>query len=98
MTPSAPAGATEGEQAPRIEFPCYYTIRIVGNNAVDFETSMLDVVERFDPEVDRGAVTHHDSRSGKYRSLHVTLYTTGEQQLKALFDELKATGMVQMVL
>ncbi|OHV13048.1 YbeD family protein [Kushneria phosphatilytica] len=98
MTSSPSEGAAVDEQAPKIEFPCHYTIRIVGNNAVDFDTTMLDVVERFDPQLDRDTVKHHDSRNGKYRSLHVTLYTTGEEQLKALFNELKATGMVQMVL
>ncbi|MFC0267892.1 HP0495 family protein [Kushneria aurantia] len=88
----------EGQEAPVIEFPCDYAIRIVGNNDVEFERDMLDIVERFSPELDRSRVTHRDSRSGKYRSLHVTLWATGEAQLNELFEALKATGRVQMVL
>lgn len=88
-----------GEQTPpSIEFPCDYAIRIVGHNDVDFDRDMLEIVERFSPNLDRSKVSHRDSKSARYRSLHVTIWATGEAQLNALFEALKATGRVQMVL
>lgn len=88
-----------GEQAPpRIEFPCDYAIRIVGNNDVAFDRDMLEIVERFSPNLDRSKVSHRDSKNARYRSLNVTIRATGEQQINALFEALKATGRVQMVL
>ncbi|GHC18928.1 UPF0250 protein [Kushneria pakistanensis] len=95
---SSPVDSNKTPEAPKIEFPCDYAIKIVGNNDVDFDRDMLDIVEDFSPELDRSRVTHRDSRNGKYRSLHVTIYATGEKQLNDLFLALKATGRVQMVL
>ncbi|WP_457808177.1 HP0495 family protein [Kushneria sp. EE4] len=95
---SSPGDDKKTQEAPKIEFPCDYGIKIVGNNDVEFDRDMLDIVERFSPELDRSRVTHRDSRNGKYRSLHVTIYATGEEQLNELFVALKATGRVQMVL
>lgn len=97
VLPQTTAG-TDTPPAPKIEFPCDYAIKIVGNNDVEFDREMLDIVETFSPGLDRSKVTHRDSRNGKYRSLHVTIRATGEEQLNDLFVALKATGRVQMVL
>lgn len=95
---SSPGDGNKTQETPQIEFPCDYAIKIVGNNDVEFDHDMLDIVERFSPELDRSKVTHRDSRNGKYRALHVTIHATGEEQLNELFLALKATGRVQMVL
>lgn len=85
------------QKAPKIEFPCDYEIRIVGNAAVDFKDFVCGVVKKHDPEYD-GNFRIKDSRTGKFTSVMVTIRATGEQQLQALFKELKASGRVQMVI
>jgi hypothetical protein len=43
-------------------------------------------------------VTVNNSRNGRFCSVRLTMVATGEPQLQALFNELKASGRVHMVL
>lgn len=94
MSPQSPSTPTN---PPRIEFPCEYSLKIVGNNSSEFHAAVLDIVALHAPEFDRDSVTYQDSRNGRYRSLRVTILATGQPQLEALFADLKATGQVHMV-
>ncbi|MBS3805001.1 MAG: DUF493 domain-containing protein [Oleiphilaceae bacterium] len=86
------------QQPPRIEFPCDYTIRVIGNAAPDFRAFVVSVAERHAPELTAADVAVRDSSKGRYASIQLTIVATGESQLKALFEELKASGRVHMVL
>ncbi|AKO51728.1 hypothetical protein ABA45_04240 [Marinobacter psychrophilus] len=86
------------EKAPKIEFPCDYAIKVIGNAAPDFRDFVLAVVERHAPRLDVNTVTVNDSRNGRFCSVRLTMVATGEPQLQALFNELKASGRVHMVL
>lgn len=90
--------ASPTPEAPKVEFPCDYPIKIVGDAAPDFKAAVLDVVEAHAPGFDRDAVGLVDSRNGKFQSVRVTITATGEEQLRTLFTALKATGRVHMVL
>ncbi|MBZ9560344.1 MULTISPECIES: DUF493 domain-containing protein [Modicisalibacter] len=87
-----------GTGAPKVEYPCDYPIKIVGDAADDFQATVIDIVEQHAPGVDRTTITAVDSRNGKYRSVRVTITATGEEQLRTLFASLKASGRVHMVL
>ncbi|WP_444677325.1 HP0495 family protein [Halomonas sp. E19] len=84
-------------QAPTITFPCHYSIKVVGNAADDFAAHVCQIVSRYDAGLDASAIEVIDSRNGRFQSVRLTLYATGEEQLKALFMDLKATGRVHMV-
>lgn len=84
--------------APKVEFPCDYSLKIVGDASHDFRDTVIDIVEIHAPGVDRRRVTVVDSRNGKYQSVRLTITATGQEQLEALFASLKATGRVHMVL
>ncbi|HTN32617.1 MAG TPA: DUF493 domain-containing protein, partial [Marinobacter sp.] len=43
-------------------------------------------------------VSVNESSKGRYSSVRLTISATGEPQLKALFEDLKASGRVHMVL
>lgn len=88
---------TEEPKVPKIEFPCDYTIRIMGHAAEDFHEVVLSVVKNHDQE-HNGEYAVRDSRKGKFVSVVVTIRATGEEQLSALHQELKDTGRVLMVL
>ncbi|GHA92270.1 HP0495 family protein [Modicisalibacter luteus] len=92
------SGSPSAPQAPKVEFPCDYPIKIVGDAAHDFQTVVIDVVEAHSPGFDRESVRVVDSRNGKFQSVRVTITATGNDQLRALFASLKATGRVHMVL
>lgn len=86
-----------GQPAPKITFPCDYSLKIVGDSGDDFEATIFDVLEAHDDTFDRTQVSHQDSRNGRFRSLRVTIRAQSEAQLKTLFEALKATGKVHMV-
>lgn len=85
-------------QAPKIEFPCAYPIKVMGEDVDDFSTAVLQIIRSHAPDLDESSISYRSSRNGRYLSLRVTITATGESQLKAMFEELKASGRVQMVL
>ncbi len=85
-------------KAPKIEFPCDYVIKVIGNAAPDFKDFVVEVVERHAPGITDDDVSVNDSSKGRFSSVQLKITATGEAQLKALFEELKASGRVHMVL
>jgi len=85
-------------EPPRIEFPCDYPIKIVGDAAPDFRAVAEAIVARHAGAYARELTTERFSANGRFMSLTVTIVATGPEQLQALFEELKATGRVHMVL
>lgn len=89
--------SAKAQQAPKIEFPCAYPLKIVGNAAPDLKDFVLEVIKKHDPSHD-GNVVLRDSRNGRYQAVNVTITAVGEGQLEAIFAELKASGRIHMVL
>lgn len=85
-------------KAPKIEFPCDYEIKVIGDAAPDFRDFVVTVVERHAPGLREENISLNPSRNGRFTSVRLTIVATGEPQLKALFEELKASGRVHMVL
>lgn len=83
---------------PKIEFPCDYPIKVVGNAAPDFKEFVIEVVQIHAPGLDIETVTINESRNGRFVSVRMSITATGESQLQSLFEELKASGRVHMVL
>jgi putative lipoic acid-binding regulatory protein len=86
------------ESKPAIEFPCAYPIKVMGLHENDFAALVLEIVRRYDPAISAEQLSYRPSSNGKYLSVTVTITATGVAQLQALFDELKASGRVAMVL
>jgi len=85
-------------QAPKIEFPCDYPIKVMGRAAPDYKELVLDIIQVHAPDLDYERVSVRQSRNGKYYSITVTIIATSEPQLAAIFEDLKASGRVEMVL
>ena len=87
------------EQPPKIEFPCEdYPIKVMGPAAPDFKQAILAIIKRHAPELDESTATVKASAKGNYLSLGIKILATGEPQLQAIFEDLKASGRVSMVL
>lgn len=84
--------------APRIEFPCQYPIKVIGGAGDGFVELVSEIVERHAPDFDRNSIDMRDSKNGRFVSIRVVIIATGPDQLEALHAELKASGRVQMVL
>ena len=85
-------------QAPKIEVPRQYPIKVIGTAADDFAEVICEVVEKHAPGVDTTTIDIKDSKNGRFLSLRLVITATGQDQLEALHRDLKATGRVHMVL
>jgi putative lipoic acid-binding regulatory protein len=82
----------------RIEFPCDYPIKIVGENRDAFTEQVVELTRRHAADLSDDNIRVKASRAGTYCSVTVTIRATGEAQLKALFETLKQHPLVKMVL
>jgi putative lipoic acid-binding regulatory protein len=82
----------------RIQFPCDYPIRIIGEQRPGFEASVLAIVGAHARTVSEQPVSVRASRDGNYCSVRVTIVATGEDQLRRLHEALLAESGVRMVL
>lgn len=85
-------------EAPKIEFPCAYPIKVLGLSSEDYESIILEVFERHAPGFDQQTVAAKVSGKGTFTSLTITITATGPDQLEALHQDLLATGRVKMVI
>lgn len=85
-------------EPPKIEFPCDYPIKVLGRNCDGFESLIVEVFERHAPGFDQGAIAIKGSSKGTFTAMTITITATGPEQLKALHEDLMATGMVSMVI
>ncbi|BBB28467.1 YbeD family protein [Neptunomonas japonica] len=86
-------------QPPKIEFPCPdYPIKVVGKNADDFQSFVVEVMRVHVPDLDESRITIQDSKKGTFRSIRMFITATGEGQLKSLHEELIASDRVHIVI
>ena len=83
---------------PKIEFPCDYPIKVMGEAHPEFQQHVLDVMTRHAGDFDPQRVVVRDSSKGRWQSITVFITATGEAQLQDIFADLKASPRVQMVL
>ncbi len=86
------------EQAPKIEFPCLYPIKIIGVAVEEFQDLVVEVVERHTGKITAELITERRSRHQQYVSITVTIAATGLNQLQNIFEDLKRIEHVKMVL
>jgi uncharacterized protein len=83
---------------PRIEFPCAYPVKIVGENRDSFAETVVTLTRRHAPEVTSEDVQIRASRAGNYCAVTITIRATGEPQLRDLHATLKTCPLVRLVL
>ncbi|TVS18125.1 MAG: DUF493 domain-containing protein [Gammaproteobacteria bacterium] len=83
---------------PRIEFPCRYPVKVMGENVDDFPALVLEVGQRHADGLDRDAMSVRASRNGRWVAVTLMIEARSESQLKALHADLQATGRVTLVL
>lgn len=85
-------------EAPKIEFPCDYPIKVIGKAAPDFKEFVIETISVHAPDLDIERVDINASRNGKFISVRLWIIATGKDQLENLFEDLKASGRVTMVI
>ena len=85
-------------EAPKIEFPCDYPIKAIGDNGDDFKALVIDTVRTFAPDIDEARVTLNPSAKGNFVAVRFFIQATGKEQLELIHKALLATGRVKMVM
>ncbi|CAH0992438.1 hypothetical protein SIN8267_02558 [Sinobacterium norvegicum] len=88
---------TNNQEPPKIEFPCSYLIKVIGDSAHDFPALVCDIMKKHDADFD-GKHSIRNSGKGRFVSINVTITAQGEQHLENIHKDLKATGRVKMVI
>jgi putative lipoic acid-binding regulatory protein len=86
------------QEAPQIEFPCEYPIKILGASHPELHAHVLSVMESHAPGFDHKKITMRDSSKGSWQSITVVITATGKPQLEVIFAALKTSSRVKMVL
>jgi putative lipoic acid-binding regulatory protein len=82
-----------------IEFPCHgYHVSVVADTHDGFVTILEEIVTRHCDGYDAEGLRVIASKNGKYQSFRFSITAESEEQLKNLYEDLKATGHVHMVL
>jgi putative lipoic acid-binding regulatory protein len=86
------------QDAPLIEYPCAFPIKIMGHTRAGFAQAMLEIVRRHAPDFDGATMEMKSSKHGKYLSITCTINAASREQLDTLYRELCDHPMVVMVL
>jgi len=88
----------EKEESVQIEFPCRYPIKVMGLDKDGFSEAIIEIIRLHAPELKDEDISFRPSRHGRYLAVNVTILAKGIDQLQNIFDDLKASGRVAMVL
>lgn len=86
------------EEAPHIEFPCAYPIKVMGLDVAGYSEAIIAIIRRHAPDLQEGDISFRPSRHGKYLAVNVVITARGVDQIREIFDDLKASGRVAMVI
>ncbi|OGT42213.1 MAG: hypothetical protein A3F13_02145 [Gammaproteobacteria bacterium RIFCSPHIGHO2_12_FULL_40_19] len=81
-----------------IQFPCDFTLKIMGKSTGDFEKITVEIVKKYFPTLDTARIQKKFSKDNTYLSLSITVYAESKSQLDAAYQELSRTKEILMVL
>ena len=88
----------DSQQTPKIEFPCEYPVKIIGQSGPALYRLVIRVMETHSPDFERSKITVRDSKNRNFQAITVVIIATGPDQLESLFSDLKVDPLVKMVL
>lgn len=78
------------EEDSLIEYPCDFTVKVMGLATSSFRHTIMEIAQKHDPQLDETRVKEKFSKGNKYLSLSLTINAQDRQQLDALYKELTA--------
>lgn len=81
-----------------IEFPCYFPIKIIGNNSSVFLEEIRQITVTHFPNVEEDALTHKTSKDSNYLAITVTVFAENQDMLDAFYRAITQHPEVKMVL
>jgi putative lipoic acid-binding regulatory protein len=96
MPEAMPPGPAE--RTGLLEFPLDFPIKIMGRADTPLADAVLAIVKRHDPDFVAASMAMRASSGGRYVSLTCCVRATSQAMLDALYRELTAHPLVQVVL
>jgi putative lipoic acid-binding regulatory protein len=81
-----------------IEFPCDFSIKVMGEAHMDFSNEIIKTIQQKLPSFNASQVEMRGSSGGKYISLTCTVYVTSKLELDDIYRALSAHPMSKFVL
>jgi uncharacterized protein len=85
------------EQVLGFQFPCEFTIKIIGDNREDYREIVVAILESHVAELNPDLITSRPSSGGKYLSLSSTFIAENREQLDNLYRDLSAHPNIHWV-
>lgn len=88
----------EEHKTERLEFPCEFPLRVIGDESDDFRDFVVAIVRRHVPELEDGAISAQPSEKGRFVSIRMKFTAGSRQQVDALYIELSSHARVRFIL
>ena len=88
----------ESPKKPLINFPCYFSINVIGDAVEDFSDVVLKSINKYDVLFDSSCIEMKGSSAGKYISLTCTVFVLSQKQLDNIYRELSGLKVTKFVL
>ncbi len=81
-----------------LEFPCDFTIKVVGRSDDNFRAHIELIVRKRFPKIKDSAFSQRLSREANYLALTIVVHVKNRAELDSLYEELSASPKVIMAL
>ena len=81
-----------------IDFPCDFPIKVMGKSHPDFQTTIVELISKFDGGFDGARIEVRPSSGGNYTGLTVTVRALNREHLDDIYRALTGHPMVKVVL
>ncbi|MGL5742144.1 MAG: HP0495 family protein [Legionella sp.] len=81
-----------------IEFPCYFPIKIIGDNSAVFIEEIREITITHFPNLEQDALSHKTSKDYNYLAITVTVFVENQETLDAFYRAVTQHPEVKMVL
>lgn len=81
-----------------LKFPCDFPIKIFGLSDSQFESTALNIIQKYIPGFRGTDFKARPSENNKYMALSVTVHVDSKEQLDSIYRELSGSPDILMVL
>ncbi len=90
--------STPSDEQALIDFPCDFTIKVMGKAAADFENLVRTLLDEHIDDIERVNITHQLSKAENYISLSITVNVNSREQLDNIYRSFTAHDDILYVL
>jgi uncharacterized protein len=89
---------TQETPPPLIDFPCFFSIKVMGESNQVFVETIKILVQTHVPEFSEDDIDKRESSSGKYLSLTCNVWVTSQEHLDTVYRSVTSHPLVKYVL